>query len=129
MDITKEHYPCFHGQQCDLIDCPSRPIQASWEELFDKQFKYIDEPGNGTVGYLQDSKKNTVKSFIRTAIETAIKEERERIAEVVEKMKVQHQEFENNVGRLHCDPVTEICEITAHNLALSDVLSIINSPQ
>ena len=47
----------------------------------------------------------------------------DREIEAVGGMKVLHQKFENNTGKLHCDPVTEICEITAYNSACDYILT------
>ena len=52
---------------------------------------------------------------LRNHLDTSIKD--------IGGMKVLHQEFENNTGKLHCDPVTEICEITAYNSALADIIT------
>jgi hypothetical protein len=50
--------------------------KASWEEQYEKTFPHGRK----------DWKKGLLHAFIRTAIETAIKEERERIAEEVNKL-------------------------------------------
>jgi hypothetical protein len=105
------------------IVTPTPSAQEGWKEDF---AKHLGEYEHHHKLHSESFYEWAVK-FIRRTIETAIKEERERVAGEVEKMKVLHQEFENNVGKLHCDPVTEICEITAHNQALTDVLSIINT--
>ena len=100
------------GDWCPkTVDGISTQESPMWEEEFDEKLDLCECEFELT-GELQSDR---IKSFIRTAIETAIKEERVRILGEVEAMKAKYLP-----GRLVHN---------ARRSAYNDVLSIINTPR
>jgi hypothetical protein len=111
--------------------------QESWEELFDEieveRREYTPDQGMPSPIYEvnSDQMDYVVNTLVRTAIETAIKEERERIAGEVEKRKKNFADLDGECSicgfMFIVHDENHYCE--DYNSALTDVLSIINKPQ